>query len=81
MPGDLLATGTISGTLPGEQGCLMEMTMGGSLTFELPDGEKRGFLEDGDEVIFLAHCERPGAVRIGFGECRGRVVPALTSPP
>lgn len=78
MSGDLLATGTVSGPAPGEQGCLMEMTMGGNRTFELPGGENRSFLEDGDEVILRAHCQRTGAVRIGFGECRGRVVPAPT---
>ena len=41
---------------------------------QLPTGEERGFLEDGDEVILRGHCEREGFARIGFGECRGIVV-------
>ena len=64
--GDLLASGTVSGEPPGTQGCLLEM---GQLT--LPSGESRKFLETGDEVIFQGYCEREGARRIGFGECRG----------
>lgn len=66
--GDLLASGTVSGEAPGTQGCLLEM---GQLT--LPSGESRKFLEAGDEVILRGYCEREGARRIGFGECRGVV--------
>lgn len=77
LAGDLLASGTISGTDEGAQGCLLEMTAGGSRSFALPGGESRTWLEDGDEVIFRGRGERPGAARIGFGECRGRVAPAL----
>ena len=78
LPGDLLGSGTVSGTEPGTEGCLLEMTRGGRRPVALPDGETRTYLQDGDEVIFTARCEAPGAVPIGFGECRGTVVPALT---
>ncbi len=76
-PGDLLASGTISGAEPSARGCLLEITRGGADAIQLPDGTKRTFLEDGDEVIFHAFCQRSGAVRIGFGECRGTLSPAL----
>jgi len=46
----------------------------------LPNGEQRLWLEDGDEVIFRARAEKPGAVGIGFGECRGVVLPAVAWP-
>lgn len=74
--GDLLASGTVSGPEPGQRGCLLELTEGGRMALVLPDGEERRFLEDGDEVIFRGWCERPGFRRIGFGECRGRILPA-----
>jgi fumarylacetoacetase len=70
-PGDLLASGTVSGSTPESRGCLLERTWRGKEPLELPSGEKRSFLEEGDEIIMRAWCERPGAVRIGFGECRG----------
>ncbi len=72
-PGDLLATGTISGPAPENRGCLLERTWRGTEPLELPTGEIRRFLEDGDEVIIRGWCEREGRVRIGFGECRGVV--------
>jgi fumarylacetoacetase len=75
-PGDLFATGTISGAIKDSRGCLLELTWRGSEPLRLPTGETRKFLEDGDEVILRASCEREGAARIGFGECRGIVVPA-----
>jgi len=75
-PGDLFATGTISGPEKTSRGCLLELTWRGSEPVALPTGETRKFLEDGDEVIMRGFCERPGAVRIGFGECRGMVLPA-----
>jgi fumarylacetoacetase len=75
-PGDLFGSGTISGTDATSIGCLLEMTFGGRDTITLSNGETRRYLEDGDEVIFRAHCRRPGAVTIGFGECRGRIVAA-----
>ena len=73
-PGDLLATGTISGPSKESRGCLLELTWRGAEPLTLPTGETRKFLEDGDEVIMRGSCERAGAVRIGFGECRGIVV-------
>jgi fumarylacetoacetase len=78
QPGDLLASGTISGPTKESRGCLLELTWRGGEPLALPTGETRKFLEDGDEVIIRGYCEREGAVRIGFGECRGVVVPAST---
>jgi fumarylacetoacetase len=72
-PGDLIASGTVSGPEKESRGCLLERTWRGSEPLALPTGETRGFLEDGDEVTFRARCERPGAAAIGFGECRGVV--------
>jgi len=74
-PGDLFASGTISGSHQGTQGSLIELTWNGSRPIELPDGEKRGFLEDGDEVTLRGWCEKPHALRIGFGTARGTVIP------
>jgi fumarylacetoacetase len=71
--GDLLGTGTVSGPTPESRGCLLERTWRGTEPLPLPDGESRKFLEDGDEVIFRGQCHAPGAVPIGFGECRGVV--------
>ena len=72
--GDLFGSGTISGEAPSSFGSLLEITRNGRERLALPDGETRGFLEDGDEIILTARCERDGAARIGFGACRGRVV-------
>jgi fumarylacetoacetase len=77
-PGDLFASGTISGPGPEARGCLLERTWRGAEPLTLPSGEPRSFLEDGDEVTLRAYCNRAGAVRIGFGECRGVIEPALT---
>jgi fumarylacetoacetase len=77
-PGDLFATGTISGATKESRGCLLELTWRGAEPVTLPTGETRRFLEDGDEVILRGYCERPGTTRIGFGECRGVIVPAGT---
>jgi fumarylacetoacetase len=74
QPGDLLATGTVSGPARDSVGCLLERTRRGAEPLELPNGETRKFLEDGDEVILRGWCEREGYPRIGFGECRGRVI-------
>lgn len=76
--GDLLGTGTQSGPLPGQGGSLLELSMGGKQPVALPSGETRSFLQDGDCLILRAHCLRDGARRIGFGECSGTVLPALT---
>ena len=73
-PGDLLASGTISGVEKDSRGSLLELAWRGAEPIELPTGETRRFLEDGDEVILRAFCERDGTPRIGFGECRGVVI-------
>jgi fumarylacetoacetase len=73
-PGDLLASGTVSGPEPSARGCLLELTARGAQPLTLPGGESRTFLEDGDEVILRGYCEAEGVVRIGLGECRGVVV-------
>ena len=72
-PGDLIASGTVSGGTKDSRGCLLELAWRGTEPVTLPSGEQRRFLEDGDEVIFRGYCERHGFARIGFGECRGTV--------
>jgi fumarylacetoacetase len=72
-PGDLLGSGTISGPEKGSRGCMLELTWRGAEPLELPNGERRGFLEAGDELTITAFAEREGAVRIGFGQCTGQV--------
>jgi fumarylacetoacetase len=72
-PGDLLASGTVSGPDADSLGCLLELTRGGKLPIRLQTGEERTFLAEGDEVVIRGWCERPGAVRIGLGEVRGKV--------
>ena len=72
-PGDLIGTGTLSTDAAGGLGSLLEISQGGKQPIELASGEQRSFLEDGDEVTLKAWCEGQG-VRIGFGECVGRVV-------
>lgn len=78
--GDVLGTGTLSGPLPGQAGSLLELTHGGQQPLVLDNGEFRRFLEDGDTVTLRAHCERPGARRIGFGACSATVLPARSGP-
>jgi fumarylacetoacetase len=76
-PGDLLGSGTQSGPQDGEQGCLMERSLGGKRPLNLNGGGERTFLLDGDTVVLKGYCVREGYARIGFGECRGTVQPAL----
>lgn len=78
-PGDLLATGTISGSEAGSEGCLLEMQSGAEAV-RLPTGETRKFLKDGDAVTFRAFAKKEGLPRIGFGECVGTVVGAAGIP-
>jgi fumarylacetoacetase len=73
QPGDLIGTGTLSTDREDGLGSLLEISQGGKKPVQLPNGETRSFLEDGDEVTLKAWCEGEG-VRIGFGECVGRVV-------
>lgn len=78
QPGDLLGTGTISGPTYEEAGAIVELSLGGTRQIPLAaTGEMRTFLEDGDTVVLRGWCEKPGAARIGFGECRGEVLPAI----
>jgi fumarylacetoacetase len=74
QPGDLIGTGTLSTHSAGGLGSLLEISQGGKQPVQLSNGETRSFLEDGDEVTLKAWCEGEGAVRVGFGECVGRVV-------
>jgi fumarylacetoacetase len=88
-PGDLLASGTISGPDPSARGCLLEITRGGADPIQLPNGEHRTFLEDGDQICLRAYCEHSSATpapaagsaalpatRIGFGRCTATLLPA-----
>lgn len=77
VPGDLLGSGTISGTAPDAAGSMMELTLAGKNPVILTGGERRAFVEDGDEVIQRGRCARDGYATIGFGEAAGRVLPAL----
>ena len=76
QPGDLLGSGTLSGPTLDQAAALIELTQGGKNPIDLPNGERRTFLEDGDAVVLRGWCEKPGAARIGFGECWGTVLPA-----
>jgi len=76
QPGDLLGTGTLSGPTLDQAGALIELTVGGKQALTLPNGQTRTYLEDGDAVVLRGWCEKPGAARIGFGECTGTVLPA-----
>lgn len=87
QPGDLLASGTVSGPERTSRGCLLELTWNGEFgkpvpgsqrtPLQLASGEQRTFLQDGDEIILRGSCQAEGYRRIGFGECRGRVLPAV----
>lgn len=74
--GDLIGSGTVSGPEQSSWGSLLELTARGREPIALPGGEQRGFIEDGDEIIFRGYCERDGFARIGFGACRAVVLPA-----
>ena len=71
-----MGSGTVSGPERENEGCLLELTRGGREPVTLPGGETRRFLADGDEVILKGYCEADGFARIGFGECRARILPA-----
>ena len=81
QPGDLIGTGTLSADNDGGLGSLLEISGGGTQPIQLETLEERTFLEDGDEVTLRAWCERDGKVRIGLGECVGRVVPSAARNP
>jgi fumarylacetoacetase len=73
--GDLLGSGTISGPVKGQRGSLLEISSNGTEPFELPSGERRSFLEDGDSLRISGHCQGD-SYRIGFGEVEGTILPA-----
>ncbi len=75
-PGDFFGSGTQSGPTREQAGSLLELSRGGKEPITLKNGEVRAFIEDGDEVIMRAYCQRSGAVPIGFGEVTARVLPA-----
>jgi fumarylacetoacetase len=75
-PGDLFGSGTVSAPDPSGYGSIAELSYDGERPFEIAPGERRSFLEDGDEVVFRAHARRDGFVPIGFGECSGRIIGA-----
>ena len=74
QPGDLLGSGTLSGSMPEQAGSLLELSSGGKQPITLPNGETRTFLEDRDRLVMRGWCEREGAVRIGFGEVAGIIL-------
>ena len=74
--GDLLGTGTISAPTEDGFGSLMELSQGGRQPVRLPNGEERSFLADGDELSLSATARAEGYVAIGFGACRGQILPA-----
>jgi fumarylacetoacetase len=76
LTGDLFGSGTVSGPDRSSLGSLLEITMRGAEPVKLPTGEQRGFIEDGDEIIFRGFAAKPGYPRIGFGECRAVILPA-----
>lgn len=74
-PGDLLATGTLSGPTDEQAGSLLELSRGGKQSLPLPGGESRTFLQDGDIVTLRAYCEGEGRARVGFGAASAQVLP------
>jgi fumarylacetoacetase len=74
-PGDLLASGTLSGDTKTSYGSLLELAWAGKEPLELPNGERRSFLEDGDTVILTGYAQGDG-YRIGLGEVKGTILPA-----
>ncbi|CAG8494112.1 3068_t:CDS:2 [Paraglomus brasilianum] len=78
-PGDLCGTGTISGPSEGSRGSLLELTWNGQNEIDYDNGIKRKFIEDGDEVVLTGYCQGEGYI-VGFGDCSGKILPAINSP-
>jgi fumarylacetoacetase len=74
--GDMFGSGTQSGPNPEEAGSMLELSNAGADPITLPNGEKRTFLEDGDNVIMKGWCQKDGAARIGFGAVSAVILPA-----
>jgi fumarylacetoacetase len=72
--GDLLGSGTISGTEPHQRGSLLEISWNGTEPLQMPDGSRRSFLEDGDSLVMRGWCQGDG-YRVGFGEVEGTIAP------
>jgi fumarylacetoacetase len=79
-PGDVVASGTVSGPTDDSRACYSEITVRGTTPITLPNGEQRNWLVDGDEITFRARASRSGFASIGFGECKGRIEPAVAWP-
>jgi len=77
-PGDLLASGTISGATEESRGCMLELTWRGANPLKLPNGETRKWLEDGDRLTITGWCQGDG-YRVGFGTVSGDILPAMSS--
>jgi fumarylacetoacetase len=73
--GDMLASGTISGPTPDSYGSMLEITWRGTKPVKMKDGSERKFINDNDTVIMRGYCKKDG-VRVGFGECKAKVLPA-----
>ncbi len=73
--GDIYASGTISGPTPDSLGSMLELSWNGQRPLRMADGSERKFIEDGDTVVMVGYAEKDG-IRIGFGECRSKILPA-----
>jgi len=76
QPGDLFGTGTMSGPAPEQAGTFNEISIGGKQALQLPWGEERKYLLDGDEIILRGECVKAGYPRLSFGEASGRILPS-----
>ena len=76
--GDLFGSGTISGTEPGTHGSILEQTQGGKQAVKLNGGEERKFVQDGDTIIIRGVAGETDDGLVGFGECAGQILPALS---
>jgi fumarylacetoacetase len=74
--GDMLGSGTISSTEKTGYGSMVELCWGGKEVIKLANGEERKFLVDGDEINLTAHAKSPNGFTIGFGDCRGKILPS-----
>jgi len=74
--GDMMGSGTISGKTPDSFGSMLELTWRGEKPLKLADGSQRKFINDNDTVIMRGYCKN-NEVRIGFGECRSKLLPAI----